>query len=156
MGQAAAAPETAPAGRHGAGRSGAGRDGGGRHPSRRGRITPAGLVLRACSTRRIRFPLNGYDALQVMALLRREGLVVQTTPDGRRIVAVEQVEAVPAGSIPSYPPAHRRRWNILLNGDPFPWDTTYIEYGGTLTNLRLLFTYRNMRPIPDIPYVLGP
>lgn len=100
------------------------------------------------------FTLNGYDALQAMAVIRREGLLIERTGEGRAIVVVESVEAVPADPIEDYPPQHRRRWNLLLNGEPLRWDTTYIEYGGRLLSLRLLFTYRNQRPVPDIPYVL--
>ncbi|MFO8043232.1 MAG: hypothetical protein R6U25_08530 [Alkalispirochaeta sp.] len=100
------------------------------------------------------FSLNGYDALQAMAIIRREGLLIERTGDGREIVVVDSIEAVPAEPIEDYPPQHQRRWDLLLNGEPLRWDTTYIEYGGRLLSLRLLFTYRNQRPVPDIPYVL--
>jgi hypothetical protein len=100
------------------------------------------------------FTLNGYDALQAMAIIRREGLLIERTGDGRDIVVVDSIEAIPAEPIEDYPPQHRQRWDLLLNGEPLRWDTTYIEYGGRLMSLRLLFTYRNQRPVPDIPYIL--
>ncbi len=101
------------------------------------------------------FSLSGYDALHAIALIRRAGLLVRRTGAGRETIAVEEIEAIPAEEIPDYPPAHRRRWDLLLNGEPLEWDVMYIEYGGRLLSLRLLFTYRNMRPVPDIPYELG-
>lgn len=100
------------------------------------------------------FSLNGYDALQAMAMIRRVGRVVRWNGLERRTVAVSSVEAVAAGRIDDYPPAHRQRWDLLLNGEPLPWNEIYIEYGGELLSLRLLFTYRNQRPVPDIPYRL--
>jgi len=100
------------------------------------------------------FSLNGYDALQAMSLIRRAGLLVERTGEGRRTVVVESVDAVPAEPLPEYPPGHRDRWDLLLNGEAISWDTLYVEYGGRLLSLRLLFTYRNQRPVPDIPYIL--
>tara|TARA_B100000614_G_scaffold62730_1_gene55613 strand:+ start:1221 stop:1709 length:489 start_codon:yes stop_codon:yes gene_type:complete len=100
------------------------------------------------------FTLNGYDASQAIAVIRRAGLLIRRTGSEREIVAVDSVAAVRAGTIDSYPPAHRERWNLLLNGEPLDWDHLYIEYGGELLNLRLLFTYRNQRPVPDVPYRL--
>lgn len=100
------------------------------------------------------FSLNGYDALQAMALIRRAGLLVERTGEGRRTVVVDSVDAVPAEPLPDYPPGHRDRWDLILNGEAISWDTLYVEYGGRLLSLRLLFTYRNQRPVPDIPYVL--
>ncbi|MFW5695730.1 MAG: hypothetical protein ACOCYB_11220, partial [Alkalispirochaeta sp.] len=100
------------------------------------------------------FSLNGYDALQAMAIIRREGLLIERTSDGREIIVVESIEAVPVDPIEEYPRQHRDRWDLALNGEPLRWDTTYIEYGGRLLSLRLLFTYRNQRPVPDIPYIL--
>jgi hypothetical protein len=50
------------------------------------------------------FSLNGYDALQAMALIRRAGLLVERTGEGRRTVVVDSVDAVPAEPLPDYPP----------------------------------------------------
>ena len=99
------------------------------------------------------FSLNGYDALQAMAMIRREGLLIERTGAGREIVVVDSIEAVPVDPITDYPPQHRERWDLLLNGERLRWDVTYIEYGGRLLSVRLLFTYRNQRPVPDIPYI---
>ena len=101
------------------------------------------------------FSLNGYDARQAMAMIRRVGLLVRGgNTASREIIVVDSVEAVRGEVIDGYPPLHRQRWDILLNGAPVDWDDTYIEYGGRLVNLQLLFTYRNQRPIPPVPFLL--
>lgn len=95
-----------------------------------------------------------YDAQHVAALIRRAGLLVHRDPTGRTTVLVRSVEIVEVEPLESMPPAHRRRWDIVLNGTPLDWPNTYIERGGKLVNLQLLFTYRNQRPVPDTPFVL--
>lgn len=101
------------------------------------------------------FTVNGYDARHAMALVRRAGLLIRDSGAGpREIVAVRSVEAVRAGSLPEMPPGHRDRWDLLLNGEPLEWESMYIEYGGELLNLQLLFTYRNQMPVPDRPFRL--
>ncbi len=98
------------------------------------------------------FTLIGYDVLQAEALIRRAGLLIRLIGENREIVAVRTVEVVEIGRMEQMPPLHRRRYDLLLNGEPMDWDALYIEYGGRLVNLRLLFTYRNQRPVPDVPY----
>lgn len=103
------------------------------------------------------FSVNGYDALQAAHLIRRAGLLVRPAGGKREIVAVRTVEIVEASQekrIEQMPPGHRKRYDLVLNGEPLDWDSLYIEYGGRLVNLRLLFTYRNQRPAPNIPYSL--
>ncbi|MCG8478488.1 MAG: hypothetical protein MI724_05280 [Spirochaetales bacterium] len=101
------------------------------------------------------FSLNGYDARQAMAMIRRVGLLVRGRDTAsREIIVVDSVEAVRGDTIEDYPPLHRQRWDVLLNGAPIDWDDTYIEYGGRLVNLQLLFTYRNQRPVPPVPFLL--
>ncbi len=101
------------------------------------------------------FSLNGYDARQATAMIRRAGLLVRGGDTAsREIIVVDAVRAVRGEIIDEYPPLHRQRWDILLNGAPIDWDDTYIEYGGQLVNLQLLFTYRNQRPVPPVPFVL--
>lgn len=101
------------------------------------------------------FTVNGYDARMAVALLERVGLVVIPAGEStRRIVAVESVRAVTVGVDERFPTVHRERWDLLLNGTPLAWRETYVEYGGRLVNLQLLFTYRNQRPVPDVPFRL--
>lgn len=100
------------------------------------------------------FSLMWYDAQHAAALIRRAGLLVHRGPGGRETIAVRSVEIVEVGPVEDLPPAHRRRWDLILNGEPLDWSNTYIEWGGELTNLQLLFTYRNQRPVPEAPFVL--
>jgi hypothetical protein len=100
------------------------------------------------------FTVNGYDAIQAMAMIRSAGLLVRLVGSEREIVPVESLSAERAGTMPSLPAPHRERWQLLLNGEPLAWDELYVEYGGRLTNLQLLFTYRNQRPVPDVPFRL--
>lgn len=46
----------------------------------------------------------------------------------------------------SFPEGYRKRYDIIVNGSPLDWDNSYIEYGGDMLNLRLLFLYRNQHP----------
>ncbi len=100
------------------------------------------------------FSLNGYDALHAIALLKRERLLIRRTGSSREIVPVRSVEAREVEPIEEMPPLHRRRYTLILNEEPIEWERMYIDYGGRLLNLQLLFTYRNQRPVPDAPFVL--
>jgi len=100
------------------------------------------------------FSVNGYDALHAIALLKRERLLIRRIGSSRDIVAVRSVEAQEIARIEELPPLHRRRYTLVLNGEPIEWHRMYIDYGGRLVNLQLLFTYRNQRPVPDVPFVL--
>jgi hypothetical protein len=99
------------------------------------------------------FDLSAYDAGHARALLYRVGLIHLWTGAGDpRIVRVRDVRAVRVGFDEGMPPGHRVRYDLELNGDPLAWDETYIRYDGRMVNLRLLFTYRNQYPPPDVEY----
>ena len=101
------------------------------------------------------FSVNGYDALHAAALIRRAGLLIRGGETGARtIISVDTVETTPVGEMKSLPPLHQQRYDIVVNGEPLDWDRTYVTYGGRLLNVRLLYTYRNQRPIPDVPYTV--
>ena len=100
------------------------------------------------------FSLSAYDALQAIAMIERERLLIRWGGGGREIVVAESVDAVEVDPLPGMPRNHRRRYDLFLNGEPLPWDEMYIRYGGQMLNLQLLFTYRNQRPVPDVPFVL--
>lgn len=88
-------------------------------------------------------------------MLARVGLLQRRNPDGApEIVPVRSVRVVFVGVKDEYPEGHRLRYDLLLNGEPVEWDRLYIEYDGRMTSLQLLFTYRNQRPAPGIPYFL--
>ncbi|MFW5644219.1 MAG: hypothetical protein ACOCYQ_09340, partial [Alkalispirochaeta sp.] len=95
------------------------------------------------------FSVNYYDARLAAAMIRRERLLIRRVGSGREIVPVRTIEIRDVGTDERLPETHRRRYDLVLNGDPLPWDELYIEYGGRLLNMQLLFTYRNQRPVPD-------
>ncbi len=100
------------------------------------------------------FTLNAYDATQALWMIRRAGLLQSWSPGARRSnIAVREVRAVLVEVDRDAPTAAlRRRYDLVLNGEPLDWRTTYIEYGGEMVNLQLLFTYRNQYPPGDLPY----
>jgi hypothetical protein len=103
------------------------------------------------------FTLNIYDAMMAASMLERVGFVQIREGKGEvRTVAVESVRIVRAGTDARYPEPHDRRYDILLGGTELEWNRTYIEYDFRMVNMRLLFTYRNQRPVPDVPYYLNP
>ena len=97
------------------------------------------------------FTLNAYDATQALFLVRRARLLQQWGPGSeRRNIFVRDVRAVWVLDDPDAPTqALRPRYDLEVNGAPLDWQRTYIEYGGSMVNLRLLFTYRNQHP-PDL------
>ncbi|MDC7124116.1 MAG: hypothetical protein PQJ46_01015 [Spirochaetales bacterium] len=46
----------------------------------------------------------------------------------------------------SFPEGYRKRYDIIVNGNNMDWDNSYIEYGGKMINLKILFLYRNQYP----------
>jgi hypothetical protein len=99
------------------------------------------------------FSLSGYDAAQAIAMIRREKLLEYW--DGNslpRILPVHTIWAVFIRIDHSAFPGHRIRYDLVLNGNNLDWDHTYIDFDGSMTNLRLLFTYRNQYPPTDIHY----
>ncbi len=95
------------------------------------------------------FTLNAYDAVQAIRMIRRARLLQRET--GRRnrpeIVPVREVRGVFVGEDENARvPFERRRYDLLLNGEPLDWDNLYIKYGGRMVSLRALFTYRNQHP----------
>jgi len=99
------------------------------------------------------FSLNSYDAIGVVLMIRRVPSLLRVLPDGtREIVPVRTVHSVWIGFDPEAYEAHQQRYDVELNGERLDWDNLYIEYAGTMVNLRLLFTYRNQQPVPDVTY----
>lgn len=101
------------------------------------------------------FSVNSRDALEAIALIRRVGLMQWWDGSSRpRIVAVREIYSIHVGFDPDAYEGHQNRYDLVLNGEPIDWDQLYIEYDGEMLNLRLLYTYRNQEPIPDLPYRL--
>jgi hypothetical protein len=98
------------------------------------------------------FSLNSYDVIDAVWMIRRSFALVYDDGETRRTVPVRVVRSVWVGFDPDAYENHQNRYDIELNGEPLDWDHLYIEYAGDLVNLRLLFTYRNQQPIPDVQY----
>jgi len=99
------------------------------------------------------FSLNSYDARLAAALLDRAGFIqVQYKTAAPRNIAVRELRILFVGRARGLPPHLTNRYDILINGRRLDWDHSYIEYGPRMVNLRLLFTYRNERPVPDLPF----
>lgn len=91
------------------------------------------------------FSLNAYDAVHALYLLRRELFLQVREQDGSyRTVRIHRVRALrlPDAENP-LTPFERKRYDILVNGEPVDWKRSYIEYDERRVNLRLLYTYRN-------------
>ena len=101
------------------------------------------------------FSLNSYDVIDAVWLIRRAGLLQRWDYESRpETVPVRTVESVWNGYDPNAYEGHRNRYSILLNGEPIEWNYLYVEYAGDMINLRMLYTYRNQKPPPDVPYRL--
>lgn len=103
------------------------------------------------------FTLDARTAIQASAMLRRSRFLQWYEVDGEsgpRTVVVDSVRAVVVDRDPDPSPPNRSRYDIILNGKPIDWDNLYVLYRGRMTNLRLLFTYRNQRPVPEDPYLI--
>jgi len=101
------------------------------------------------------FSLNSYDAIQAVMLIRRAHFLQYW--DGTHkpeSVTVHDVHSFHIGFNPEAYPGHRHRYDLMLNEAPLDWDHLYIEYKEDMVNLRLLFTYRNQQPVPEVPYRL--
>ena len=101
------------------------------------------------------FTLNSYDVIDAVWMIRRSFALVYSNGEGtRRTVPVRSVQSIWVGFDPEAYENHQNRYDVLLNGEPLDWDHLYIEYAGSLVNLRLLYTYRNQQPVPDVQYRL--
>ncbi|MFW6292225.1 MAG: hypothetical protein ACOC7V_07825 [Spirochaetota bacterium] len=101
------------------------------------------------------FSLGSYDVIDAVWLIRRAGFLQRWDYENRpETVAVRTVSSAWVGYDPNAYEGHRNRYTIILNGEPIDWNHLYVEYAGDMLNLRLLYTYRNQKPPPDLPYRL--
>ncbi|MFP4385089.1 MAG: hypothetical protein ACLFST_05000 [Spirochaetia bacterium] len=100
------------------------------------------------------FSLNFYDARQAAAVISRALFLVRRIQEKRITVRVNSVEIYFEEKDVSMPVGHQYRFNLLVNGEALDWEDTYVEYNGKMTNLRLLFTYRNQHPPSGLLYHL--
>ncbi len=86
-------------------------------------------------------------------MIRREPALLRVDDDGvRTIVRVRSVRSVWVDFNPHAYENHQNRYDVELNGESLDWDHLFIEYDGKMVNLRLLFTYRNQQPVPNVQY----
>lgn len=86
-------------------------------------------------------------------MIRRAPALLRVGEDGTRtIVPVASVRSVWIGVNHEAFANHQNRYDLELNGEPLDWDHLFIAYAGSMVNLRLLFTYRNQKPVPDVRY----
>ena len=101
------------------------------------------------------FTLDLYHARMAKAMLKRVGVVLlRTGEEAHRSVGVRKVHIEYVGKDSRYPEPYNKRYDLRLNGRPLEWSRTYIEYDFRMVNMRMLFTYRNQRPVLDVPYYL--
>ncbi len=98
------------------------------------------------------FSVDAESAIYCISILKGSRYLEKDDTDQYRVVQVETVWSELTGYDETYPPGHRRRYDIIVNGSPLNWDNSYMEYGSDLINMHLLFLYRNQHP----PSGLGP
>ena len=99
------------------------------------------------------FTLNSYDVIHAVLMIRGEPALLRVDDEGARtIVPVRSIRSIWVDLNPDAYANHQNRYDVELNGEPLDWDHLFIEYAGSMINLRLLFTYRNQQPVPDVQY----
>jgi hypothetical protein len=99
------------------------------------------------------FSLDDRSAIYCINLLRNNRYIEINEETGKsEIVEVHTVWSYFLGLNENYPAGHHLRYDIIVNGEPINWDDSYIEYGGDMINLRLLFLYRNQYPPSNLQY----
>lgn len=99
------------------------------------------------------FSLDSQSAIYCISLLRENPLLLIENDSGQKeILRVKKVWSYFLNKDDSYPKGHRLRYDIIINETPLDWNRTFIEYGGEMINLRLLFTYRNQYPPEGLKY----
>ena len=93
------------------------------------------------------FSLDGGSAIYCIHLLKTVRFFELRDENGKsEIVNVETVWSWFLEYDEEFPEGYRKRYDIIVNGSALDWDNSFIEYGGEMINLRLLFLYRNQHP----------
>lgn len=97
------------------------------------------------------------QAAQIAINLARSAMFLlhQSPGQPRRIIPVRQVWAEFQFADETFPPGYRRRFDVVVNQEPLDWANTYIEYGGRMISMKVLFTYRNQDPGLGYEFLLG-
>ncbi len=96
------------------------------------------------------FSLDVRSAIYCISLLKNNRYIEKKSESEKyRIIKVDTVWSWFLDYDESFPEGYRKRYDIIVNGTPLDWDHSFIEYGGEMINMRLLFLYRNQYP-PDV------
>ncbi|MBB6479402.1 hypothetical protein [Spirochaeta isovalerica] len=99
------------------------------------------------------FSVDGRSAIYCINLLRTNPFLEYRDQMGRSsILTVRTVWSWFLDFDETYPEGHQLRYDIIVNSEPLDWDNCFIEYGGEMINIRLLFTYRNQYPPGGLDY----
>jgi hypothetical protein len=99
------------------------------------------------------FSLDSGSAVYCIDLLKNNPLIEIKNDSGKSTtVKVNTVWSFFLEFDENYPSGHQLRYNIIVNGTLLDWDKSFIEYGGKMINLRLLFLYRNQHPPKGLDY----
>lgn len=103
------------------------------------------------------FSLDTASAIYCIDLLREVGFLEVKDDSGKSsILAVKTVWSYFLSYDESFPRGHRKRYDIIVNGEAINWDRSFIEYGGDMLNLRLMFLYKNQHPSGSLEYRNNP
>ncbi len=103
------------------------------------------------------FSLDDRSAIYCINLLKNNRFIEIDSITGKSIIVeVHKVWSFFLGLDESYPEGFHLRYDIIVNEKPLNWDNSFIEYGGEMINLRLLFTYRNQYPPEGLKYRNNP
>lgn len=103
------------------------------------------------------FSLDATSAIYCIDLLKNNRFIEIKNDTGKiEIVEVHTALSIFLGLDENYPAGHHRRYDIIVNDNPLDWDKTFIEYGGEMLNLHLLFLYRNQYPPQGLEYNNNP
>lgn len=103
------------------------------------------------------FSLDATSAIYCIDLLKNNRFIEIKNKTGKNeIVKIHTVWSIFLNLDKNYPEGHQRRYEIIVNGTPLDWDKSFIEYGGKMLNLHLLFLYRNQYPPRGLDYSNNP
>lgn len=103
------------------------------------------------------FSLDARSAIYCINLLRNNRYIEVNKQTGKsKIVEVHKIWSFFLTLDERYPEGHHRRYDIIVNEKPLNWDESFIEYGGEMINLRLLFLYKNQYPPQNLRYRNSP
>lgn len=102
------------------------------------------------------FSIDARSAIYCINILRNSRYLEKTDDSAKyKIVEVETVWSWFLKYDESFPEGYRKRYDIIVNGIAIDWDNSFIEYGGKMINMKLLFLYRNQNPPAGLGHYLS-